>query len=290
MITRTSAEIAVGGVLRHVDGRPPLTLRRLRFPPVTSPRLGDADLGTCALCLVGSAAGPLAGDDLVVSLRLDPGAHATLQATGAHLAQGREGQARSRLRCSASLGAGAALVADPGPLVVCAGAAVDVEVRLEIGPGASVDWTELVVLGREGEPPVGRAGLRWDVVRCHSATLPPSPLLRQRLDLADPELAGWSGLLRGRRVLGSRLLVGPGVHARTVVDSPFAVAQQLDSDAVLITVLADDTVEAARGVANLGSRVLRAEPGHGHPVSPGPRMLRCCTCGSSVPARPPPRS
>lgn len=255
MITRTSAEIAVGGVLRRVDGRPPLTLRRLRFPPVNSPRGGVADRETCALCLVGSAAGPLAGDDLVVSLQLDPGAHATLQATGAHLAQGREGQPPSRLRCWANLGAGAVLVADPGPLVVCAGAAVDVEVRLEIGPGASVDWTELVVLGREGEPSVGRAALRWDVVRCHGPDAPPTPLLRQRLDLANPELAGWSGLLRGRRVLGSRLLVGPGLEARTVVDSPFAVAQQLDTDAVLITVLADDTVVATRTANRLAARV-----------------------------------
>ena len=30
--------------------------------------------------------------------------------------------------------------------------------------GAAVDWRELVVLGRTGEPP-GRATLRWDVSR-----------------------------------------------------------------------------------------------------------------------------
>lgn len=260
MITRTSAVVAAGGVLRRVEGRPPLTLRRL----------AGADRGVCALALVGTAAGPLAGDRLVLDLRVEAGARASLRATGAHLAQGRDGQESSSLTCSATLAAGSTLVADPGPLVVCAGGTVEVAVELTIGPGATVDWTELVVLGRAGEPAAGRVGLRWDVLRCGAprpdghdpdAALAdrPRPLLRQRLDLADPELAGWGGLLRGRRVLASRLLVGPDVPARTIVESPHAVVQQLASDAVLITVLADDAADAAATTEALVARVRRLD-------------------------------
>lgn len=250
MIARTCADIAVGGVLRRVEGRPPLTLRRIT----------SEDPDVCALCLVGSAAGPLAGDDLTMHLELHPGARATLQAAGAHLAQGRPGQPKSRLRCSATLAAGAQLRVDPGPLVVCAGATVELEVALEVGDGAGVDWTELVVLGRQGEPAAGNVGLRWDVLRSGSGAVSgtdsarAAPLLRQRLDLADPALAGWGGLLRGRRVLASRLLVGPGVHAHTVVGSPSAVAQQLAEDAVLVTVLADDAAAAIRSAAALAAQ------------------------------------
>lgn len=250
MIARTGADIAVGGVLRRVEGRPPLTLRRITCE----------DPGVCALCLVGSAAGPLAGDDLAMHLELHPGARATLQAAGAHLAQGRPGQPAARLRCSATLAAGAHLRADPGPLVVCAGATVELEVALEIGDGAAVDWTELVVLGRHGEPAAGNVGLRWDVLRSGSGAAsgpgsgPAAPLLRQRLDLADPALAGWGGLLRGRRVLASRLLVGPGVRGDTIVEFPSAVAQQLAEDAVLVTVLADDAAAAIRSAAALAAQ------------------------------------
>lgn len=241
MITRTSAVVAAGGILRRVEGRPPLTLRRLAVE----------DREVCALALVGTAAGPLAGDRLVLDLRLEAGARATLQATGAHLAQGRDGQAPSSLTCSVALAAGSALVADPGPLVVCAGGTVEVTVALTLGPAAAIDWSEMVVLGRAGEPAAGRVGLRWDVVRCTGGGPGTRPLLRQRLDLADPGLAGWGGVLRGRRVLATRLLVGPDIRARTIVGSPRAVAQQLAEDAVLVTVLADDAAEAVARTAAL---------------------------------------
>ena len=79
MIARTTAVIEPGGVLAELSCAPPLTLRQGR---------GD-DPGRCELRLVGSAAGPLAGDDLSLSLRLRAGARAALRATGASLAQGR---------------------------------------------------------------------------------------------------------------------------------------------------------------------------------------------------------
>jgi len=198
-------------VLRHVESAPPLTLRRVHGPA-----------GTAALCLVGSAAGPLAGDEL--RLTLDVHGDTTLVAAGATIAQGGASTVHTQVYVSASLRA------DPGPLIICAGARVDVTLDINLTAGATVQWHELLVLGRSGEPP-GLATLRWNVTRDGQ------PLLRQYVDLTDPELLAWPGLLRGARTLATTLRVGPDVDARTVVHSPTDVTQRLADHATLRTTL-----------------------------------------------------
>jgi urease accessory protein len=238
MIARTAAVIEPGGVLGELACAPPLTLRQVH---------GD-EPDRCELRLVGTAAGPLAGDDLSVSLRLRPGARATLRATGASLAQGRTGGgAPAALTIRADLAERSDLLADPGPLIVCQGSRVDVRVELALAADAAVDWRELIVLGRTGEPP-GQATLRWDVTRAGR------PVLRQFVDLAGPALAGWAGLTARRRVLACALISGPADVYRTVVASPTSVAQRLAAQALLVTVLADDTAAATRELDDLCGR------------------------------------
>ncbi|MCU1656635.1 MAG: Urease accessory protein UreD [Pseudonocardiales bacterium] len=265
MIARTSAVVGSGGTLEALRCEPPLTVRRVH----------DDDPDVCALCLVGTAAGPLAGDDLSFSLQVTPGARATLRASGASLVQGRAGIGEpAALRMCADVGPGAELSAEPGALIVCAGGRVDVSVRIALAEDAAVDWRELVVLGRTGEAP-GAAVLRWDVTRAGH------PVLRQNVDLSDtgahnqpgspdhgtPDhgtagdgTAGdgilGDGILGGHRVLASALLAGPHLVARTAVASPTAVAQRLDDRTVLVTVLADDAADARRDLGRLCDRVL----------------------------------
>jgi len=259
VIARTSAVIEAGGVLGELCCAPPLTLRQVH---------SDA-ADRCELRLVGTAAGPLAGDDLSISLRLRPGARAALAATGASLAQGRDhagtedgrdrhgtgghgtgghgtGGAAATLAIRADLADGADLVADPGTLVVCRGSRVDVHVELTLGAGATVQWRELIVLGRTGEP-AGQATLRWDVTRLGR------PVLRQFVDLADPVLTAWGGLTARRRVLACALICDsdPARAARTVVASATAVAQRVDDHTVLVTVLDDDASGATRTLEEL---------------------------------------
>jgi urease accessory protein len=224
VIARTTAVIEPGGVLGAVSCAPPLTLRQVR---------GEQ---RCELRLVGTAAGPLAGDDLALSLVLRAGARATLRAAGASVAQGGGGGRTLAIR--AELGEGADLSAEPGTLVACAGSQVDVRVEVLLGAGARVDWRELIVLGRTGEPP-GRVTLRWDVTRCGQ------PVLRQFADF-DP---GLRGLTAGKRVLACALISDPAVPVRTVAESPTAVAQRVNEHTALVSVLADD---AARAVRRLG--------------------------------------
>ena len=107
------------------------------------------------LITLAAAAGPLADDDLSICLTLRAGARATLRAAGASLAQGRDGGCGG---CGDAvdprdLAERAELVADPGALIVCRGSRVDVRLELALGAGAAVDWRELIVLGRTGEPP-----------------------------------------------------------------------------------------------------------------------------------------
>ena len=236
MIARTSAVIEAGGVLGELSCTPPLTLRQVH---------GDA-ADRCELRLVGTAAGPLAGDDLSISLRLRPGARAAFAATGASLAQGRGGADAAALSIRAELADGADLTADPGALVVCRGSRVDVQVELVLGRDAAVRWRELIVLGRTGEP-AGRATLRWDVTRLGR------PVLRQFVDLADPALTAWGGLTARRRVLACALIsdCDPAWTPRTVVASATAVAQRVDDHTLLVTVLDDDTARAARQLDEL---------------------------------------
>jgi urease accessory protein len=233
VIARTTAVVEPGGVLGELACAPPLTLRQVR----------GEDPGRCELRLVGTAAGPLAGDNLELCLHLRPGARATLRATGSQLAQGRPGGGPASVSISAELGDGACLFAEPGPLIACVGSRVDVRVELALGAGAAVRWRELIVLGRTGEP-AGQATLRWDVTRAGR------PLLRQLVDLSQP-----LPLLAGHRVLASALLIGLGGRPRTVVASPRAVAQLVADDTLLVTVLADDAASAVRQLDELCDRV-----------------------------------
>lgn len=224
MHARTTVVVDPGGRMARVACQPPLTVRQLRS------RAAD----TCALCVVGTAAGPLPGDDLALSLTLTPGATATLQATGAQIAQGGvPGAPPARVRYDVTLGAGAVLDADPGALVVAANGDVEVDVRIDLAADATLTWRETVVLGRSGEPP-GRVVLRWDVRRAGV------PLLRQDLDLADVALRDWPGMHAGGKLLTTTLRVAPGLDARTEVRSPTDVTQRLTHDATVTTTLSPE--------------------------------------------------
>lgn len=219
MISEATAHVAAPNVLRDVRSAPPVTLRQV---------ISDQD-ETCGLCLVGSAAGPLPGDELVLRLVIAAGARASLTSSGAMIAQGHRGPS-GRLTIDVEVGAGAALDADPGALIICANARVDVRVSIRLADDARLRWRELVVLGRSGEP-AGAITLDWDVHRGAR------PLLRQRIDLTDPATSRWDGQLGHFRRLSSELTVGPDVDARSVVHGPNHVTQKLATGATLTTEL-----------------------------------------------------
>ena len=107
------------------------------------------------------------------------------------------------------------------------GGRIDVAVSIDLAADAAVEWHELIVLGRTGEPP-GAATLRWDVTRAGR------PVLRQFVDLADPRLAAWRGMVNGARVLSTVLVSDPRIEARTVVHSAAAVTAKIDGSTTLV--------------------------------------------------------
>ena len=225
MITRSTAVVGAGGVLLVTSSRPPLTIRKVR----------QDEPDVCGLCLIGSAAGPLAGDDVTLDLELAAGARARLTAAGASLAQGRpsdDGTPPGRLRSIVRLGADADLDAEPAPLIAAAGSRTEVSVEITLAATATLRWRELVVLGRSAEI-TGAVTLRWSVYRDGA------PLLVQSVAITAD---AWPGVLGGNRVLATALAVG--VVGRTLVDSPTAVCQQLSDDSVLVTVLDSDAAGA----------------------------------------------
>jgi urease accessory protein len=219
--------IQAGGVLQDVVSQPPVTLRQV---------LGE-DPSVCTLCVVGSAAGPLAGDRIELDLRVELHARAALIATGASLAQGRPGRAAGRLSTVITVDEGAELTGRPAPLIACAGSSVEVLLDITLAGTAALRWREVVLLGRLGEP-AGEVCLQWRVTRAGR------PVLRQRIELTEPELLRWPGMLDGATVLATALVTGPDVRARTLIGSPTAVCQVVDVQTALLTVLDVDAASA----------------------------------------------
>lgn len=244
MIARSRAVAAPGGRLIELACQPPLTLRQI----------AAARPEVCALCLVGTAAGPLAGDDLTLRLEVLAGTSASLRAAGAAIAQGRADGAASSLRLQAALGTDAALRADPGALIVRAGARIAAHVEIDPGraraggvaraglPRCSPDATG-------GRPPSRDAALGRDPRGCPAAASARRPDQRGVVPRC----------LHARRSAGAGLgfAVRQGRPGRTIIARPTAVAQQLADDAVLVTVLADDAATAQREVAGLCDQVRR---------------------------------
>jgi len=238
MICRSVAVVGQGGRVRVLASQPPLTLRQVHTD----------EPATAAVCLVGTAAGPLAGDHLYLRLEVEAGGRAQLGATGAAIAQGRWRSSPAVLETSVSVGDDATLTAAPAALVVCDGSRVESHLDIDLAETASVIWREVLVLGRTGEP-AGAAIVHWRVRRAGR------PLLRQSLDLASPATRAWSGIRRGQRVLANALISGPGIVSQTIISSPTAVAQTLDHQSSLITVLANSASEATDRLDELCDRV-----------------------------------
>lgn len=230
------AAVDPGGILAEVESGPPLTIRQVQ---------ADDD-ATCALCLVGSAAGPLAGDDVRLRLAVSDGARATLTSAGASIVQGRPGGDPALVRTDIEVGARGRLRGRPPELVACAHSAVRVSVRLDLATDADVRWREIVALGRYGEPG-GAARLSWRV------DVGGEPVLRQDLDL--PAGRVWPGLLAGRRVLATEFWWDRTPPGPAVALAPTVVAQPLPGGGWLLTALAEDLPEAQAALDALGERV-----------------------------------
>lgn len=196
------------------------------------------------LHLVGTAAGPVGGDELDLALTVAAGAALTVRSVAAQLVFPAAQPAPSTLRLTVDVGPGAALRWLPEPTVAVRGADHRATTDIRLGAGADLVWRDEVVLGRDGEP----GGSVLQRIRVERAG---APLLCTEVALgpAWPTSSG-PAATGGARVVAATLLVGR--PARSVLaagagghDEPAPVAEvavrsashRLTDDAVLLTAL-----------------------------------------------------
>lgn len=136
--------------------------------------------------LVGSAAGPLGGDDLVLEVELDPGAEVAVRSVAAQMVHpGRAGE-RSHTTYDVALGTDALLRWQPEPTVLVAGAHHDSRATVGLGPGARMVWREELVAGRHGEG-------SGSVVSTLRVVLDGTPLVHHELRVGPDAGPAWDG-------------------------------------------------------------------------------------------------
>lgn len=125
------------------------------------------ETGPGVVHLVGTAAGPLGGDDVTIEVRLGPGAELAVRSAGATIVQPGNQVPGSRLRLLLTVGDGAHLDVGTEPTVVIHRAEHEAEAVLELAGSGQVRLLEQVLLGRSNEPGgrwVGRTRLTRDGV------------------------------------------------------------------------------------------------------------------------------
>jgi urease accessory protein len=206
--------------------------------------------GRDGVYMVGTAAGPLGTDQLSTTIEVGAGANLTMMSTAASIIYAGSGSG-SRTETVVTVAADATLIWRLEPIIVTSGCHHDSRSQVWLAPSARLDWTELVVCGRDGERP-GSLHLRFDVDAGEA------PLLRHGL-VIGPDGPGWDGpcVLGGRRILGMRLVrVAEGASVEAGDDrwgEGFAAMRLDDRTAVIVAV--GDEAEAVSS--------LLAPPGFG---------------------------
>jgi urease accessory protein len=181
--------------------------------PLLPRRTGPPGQGPAQVHLVGGAAGPLGGDDLLVEVEVGPGAHLRLRTVAATIVlSGHRGPSRARI--TACVAKGGRLDWLPEPLVATAGCDHIARAEVDLADDASLIWRDELICGRTGEQP-------GDLIQATVVRRTGRPLSHQELRVG-PSAPGWAGPagLGAHRAVGSVLLIGldPGFAHAPIVD------------------------------------------------------------------------
>ncbi len=241
---RASASLAV----EQTGGRSRVTTLR-NDPPFTFRPIPDGpDPG--GVVWVGTAAGPVGGDDLRLRVDVGPGAELRLTSVAASLVlPGPLGEASTTV-VTVDVADGARLWWCPEPAIIAAGADHRADTVVRLGDGAELVWVDEVVLGRYGET----AGRLRSRVRMEGRA--GAPLLCSGLDTGRPGWDGPSGLA-GCRAVGQVVLLGPPAERvlasgpPPVVDGARLALSPLAGGGAVAAVAGPSTLDVRRAVADL---------------------------------------
>ncbi|MCU1484231.1 MAG: urease accessory protein UreD [Actinomycetia bacterium] len=207
------------------DGRSRCTVLR-SDPPFTFRQTGPV------LSWIGTAAGPVGGDELALDVVVGPGADLTLGSVAASLVHPGPTGAPSSTAVRVTVGPGGRLRWQPRPVVLVRGCDHHADTTVDLADGAALLWREEVVLGRHEEEP---GSLRQRLVVDRAGR----PLLRTELAVGPrwPASLGPAGTA-GARAVGTVVAVGIDL-VPVAVAGVRMVVQPLAEGAVLLTALAE---------------------------------------------------
>jgi urease accessory protein len=189
--------------------------------------------------LVGTAAGPLGGDDLALDIDVGPGSRLVIRsAAGMLLLPGPQGGA-SALRITARVGPGGRLDFAPQPAVAAAGCDHRTAARVDLAAGAALRWREEIILGRHGEPS-GRCASRLDV------TLAGTAAYRGELAVGGPQTDRSSAVLDGAGAAGSVLRIDAAQPRPPAAVHDGLAVLPLAAPGAMVTATAADAATLAR--------------------------------------------
>lgn len=191
--------------------------------------------GSALVHLVNSAAAPLGGDELSLTVRVGPGACLTLTGIAATVALPGPGET-SRSTVHLELAEGATVEYLPEPTVITTRARHESLLSASLAADAHLRTREILVLGRTGERP-GLLDTMLNVTRAGH------PILRQHLTIGDPTLDASAAYLAGKRVLATELSTS---DTRATASGEWWSRTPLAAGGNLTTALADDAVTALR--------------------------------------------
>lgn len=175
--------------LTRLRGQVPLVLRQI------------AGLDPVTVCLVGGAAGPIAGDDLKLHIEVGEGTVLRIISAAAAVVLAGPAGATSQLTVTAAVAAAGRLEWLPEQVIAAAGCDHRATARVTLAEGAQLIWRDELICGRYAEEP-GYAVMSMNVQYAGR------PLLRQAFAVGTGA-PGWDGpaVLGGARAAGTVLFV-----------------------------------------------------------------------------------
>ncbi|HEY0454189.1 urease accessory protein UreD [Actinophytocola sp.] len=244
------ASAALG--IERVAGRDVVRVLRSAAPLTLMPVRPNGSGGPAVVHLLNSAAAPLGGDDLTLTVHVGPGATLVLTGIAATLALPGSHGAPSRMAVHLRLAEEASVDHLPEPTVITARARHAAVLTADLAPGARLHTREVLVLGRAGERP-GALTTSTNVTRAGR------PVLRQHLTIGDPDLDASVAYLAGKRVLATDLRVDD--TSPEPASGEWWSRTPLAAGGTLTTALADDAVTALRHLELSAARSVSAHQG-----------------------------
>jgi urease accessory protein len=222
-----------------VRSSPPLSIR-------PTPGIDSGGGSGVSVHLVGSAAGPVGGDRLDLAVLAGERSSLTVRSVAATLVlPGPSPGPAAHLDVRADVRAGARLLWLPEPTILVRGSDLRSTTTLRVASGATVVWSEVVVLGRAGEP-------SGSVLQRLRVDVADRPLLRADLAVGPrwPASQG-PAVVGGARAIGTAVVVGTDVSRLEPVATPCVQVGRadLDGDAAVITALGADPGAVVAAIA-----------------------------------------